>query len=71
MEKILVVGGAGFIGSHVSDKLTSKGYEVIIYDLIDSPYVKDSQKMIIGGINNENKLKKVLNEDIKYVFNPK
>ncbi|MCQ5337750.1 MAG: SDR family NAD(P)-dependent oxidoreductase, partial [Candidatus Methanomethylicia archaeon] len=30
--KILVTGGAGFIGSHISESLASKGYEVIIYD---------------------------------------
>jgi UDP-glucose 4-epimerase len=30
--KILVTGGAGFIGSHISESLANKGYEVIIYD---------------------------------------
>lgn len=30
--KILVTGGAGFIGSHISESLAIKGHEVIIYD---------------------------------------
>ena len=32
MEKILVTGGAGFIGSHVVELFLEKGYEVIIID---------------------------------------
>lgn len=35
MKKILITGGAGFIGSHLSDELLSHGYEVIIYDNLD------------------------------------
>jgi UDP-glucose 4-epimerase len=32
MAKILVTGGAGFIGSHVVDLFVSQGYEVVILD---------------------------------------
>ena len=32
MTKILITGGAGFIGSHVVDLFISKGYEVVIVD---------------------------------------
>jgi UDP-glucose 4-epimerase len=32
MAKILVTGGAGFIGSHVVDLFVAKGYEVVIID---------------------------------------
>ena len=32
MAKVLVTGGAGFIGSHVVDLFVSKGYEVVIVD---------------------------------------
>ena len=30
--KIMVIGGAGFIGSHIVKKLLARGFEVIIYD---------------------------------------
>ncbi|MDC1296605.1 SDR family oxidoreductase [Alphaproteobacteria bacterium] len=32
MKKILITGGAGFIGSHLSEKLVSNGYDVTILD---------------------------------------
>jgi Nucleoside-diphosphate-sugar epimerases len=36
--KVLVTGGAGFIGSHVSERLISKGNEVVIVDSFDPFY---------------------------------
>ena len=48
--RILVTGGAGFIGSHVADALTVAGYEVYIYDIVISRYLQGSQKMITGNI---------------------
>ena len=36
MKKVIVTGGAGFIGSHLVDKLISKGVSVIILDNLSS-----------------------------------
>ncbi len=32
MERTLITGGAGFLGSHLCDFLIEKGHEVICYD---------------------------------------
>ena len=39
--KVLVIGGSGFIGSHIVDKLREKGVDVRIYDGIMPTFRKD------------------------------
>ena len=50
--KVTVIGGSGFIGSHVCDHLSRAGYDVVIYDQIESHWLKPKQKMIIGDLMN-------------------
>ncbi|MFJ8108981.1 NAD-dependent epimerase/dehydratase family protein [Streptomyces sp. NPDC096132] len=35
--RVLVTGGAGFIGSHVVDALRARGHEALVYDVRDDP----------------------------------
>jgi|TARA_B100001971_G_C18260476_1_gene586324 UDP-glucose 4-epimerase len=69
MSKILIVGGSGFIGSHVADKLTNGNHEVVLYDVIDSPYKSKNQEMIIGNNLDTEKLYDILKTGIDYVYN--
>ena len=54
--KIVVLGGGGFIGSHLCDLLSSKGHKVNIFDIKKSKYKKKNQKMYIGSILDKKKL---------------
>ncbi len=49
MSRVLVTGGAGFIGSHVVDKLLAAGHEPRILDVRRSPY-RDDVETVIGDM---------------------
>lgn len=74
--KALVIGGAGFIGSHTVDALIEKGIEVKILDSLQKPvhlkgkpkYLNPKAEFILGDINNYNILEKCL-MDVDYVYN--
>ncbi len=47
---VLVTGGAGFIGSHVVDRLCASGYEPRVFDLARSPYANGDLESIVGDL---------------------
>jgi len=50
MDKVVVIGGSGFMGSHTADLLSQEGYKVTIYDRYPSPWLRDDQEMVTGDI---------------------
>jgi len=48
--KVVVFGGAGFLGSYVVYELIARGYSVTVFDLNESPYVNGKATMIVGDI---------------------
>ena len=67
--KILVIGGSGFLGSHVADKLTQAGHNVTIFDTKKSKWISKKQKMVVGDVLKIDDLKKVISKsDVVYNF---
>tara|TARA_X000000368_G_C23044478_1_gene718505 strand:+ start:40 stop:903 length:864 start_codon:yes stop_codon:yes gene_type:complete len=68
MKKVLVIGGSGFLGSHVSDCLSRNGFKVTIYDIKKSRWLRKDQKMIIGNISNDKRLEQAIKGN-SFVYN--
>lgn len=60
MKKVLVVGGSGFMGSHLADELTRTGHEVHIFDSTPSPWLGEKQHFIQGNILDRDQLQKIM-----------
>jgi len=63
-QKVLVTGGAGYIGSHVVQQLGEAGYEVIVYDNLSTgfPWAVLSGSLIVGDLSDQGKLDEVFSE---------
>jgi dTDP-L-rhamnose 4-epimerase len=59
--RVLVTGGAGFIGSHLADRLLAAGHEVCAYDCLDPQvhpdgapdYLDPQVELIVGDVRDE------------------
>ncbi|MCL0039585.1 NAD(P)-dependent oxidoreductase [Nitrospinaceae bacterium] len=68
-KNVVVFGGSGFLGSHVADNLSEHGYNVTLFDIQPSPYIRSDQTMIVGDILNSDKVNNALkNQNIIFHF---
>jgi UDP-glucose 4-epimerase len=66
---VTVIGGSGFLGSHVADQLSEAGYCVRIYDKVDSPWKRSNQEMVVGDLLDVDLLNKTIaGSDAVYNF---
>ena len=61
--KVLITGGAGFIGSHLADSLLSDGHRVTVVDNLSTGRYENIQHLL-GGSNFEFVLGSILNADL-------
>lgn len=67
VKRILVAGGAGYIGSHVQKQLLTDGFEVVVYDNLSSGDKKNllpGALFIEGDILDETRLNQVMAQNI-------
>ncbi len=75
--RVLVTGGAGFIGSHTTDRLVREGHEVTVLDALTAPvhrdgvpnYVTPGADLFVGDVRNRDLLANLLRRtDAVYHF---
>src|SRR5215470_293550 len=75
--RVLVTGGAGFIGSHTADRLVSLGHEVVVLDALTAPvhrdrtpnYLTPGADLYVGDVRNRDLLANLLRRaDAVYHF---
>lgn len=81
MSKIVITGGAGFIGSHIGESCAKDDHEVVLIDNLDDYYSPQLKKeniecvlksgkasFVHGDITDLELLRKVIDKDVDYVF---
>ena len=68
-EKILITGGTGFIGSHLTEILVKKGLDVTVFDRynpnndwgwLEESEVKNDIKVVLGDIRDFDSVSKLV-----------
>ncbi len=50
MSRVVVVGGSGFLGSHLAEALSESGHSVAVLDRMRSRWLRPDQEMVVGDL---------------------
>src|SRR5688572_7653861 len=72
MSRVLVTGGAGFIGSNLVKLLSNEGYDVVVLDNLSSGYRQNLEpfkqvRLMVGDVRDAETVASVI-EDVEIVF---
>ena len=67
---VLVIGGAGYIGSHTAQVLRNRGYDVIIYDNLSTGYkeLAEGFELVVGDFADKTKINVLLRRCVAVMF---
>jgi UDP-glucose 4-epimerase len=69
--RLLVVGGAGYVGSTSVERLVEAGHEVVVYDNLSSGHraaVPDGATLVVGDIADRDRLRAILADGVDAVL---
>lgn len=65
MDKLLVTGGCGYIGSHVVRQLSEAGYEIVVYDNLSTGFADalvHGERLVVGDLADTERVESVFLE---------
>ena len=65
MKTALVTGGAGFLGSHIAEELSNRGYRVSVLDRDTSPWLREDQRMVVGDILSKEDVERAIQSAVR------
>ncbi|TVQ93213.1 MAG: UDP-glucose 4-epimerase GalE [Deltaproteobacteria bacterium] len=71
MPKVLVVGGAGYIGSHVAQALLAQSYEVVVFDNLSTGFreaVPGGATLVVGDLQHADQITGLLSQGFDAVL---
>ena len=69
--KLLVVGGAGFVGSTSVERFVEAGHEVVVYDNLTSGHraaVPEGARLVVGDISDRSRMAELLSDGVDAVL---
>jgi UDP-glucose 4-epimerase len=67
VEKVLVTGGCGYIGSHVVRQLSEAGYDVVVYDNLSTGFADsliNGEQLVVADLSDRDRLDELFSVNV-------